>query len=124
MSGPLDSVTGALVAKALDVSLATHQTIANNIANASTPGYRPLRVDFEEVMDSMRSALESGDTDSVRAALGEIDATPVQDPEATSVLLDRQMVWLSKNTTHYQALLRAQSQFGSLMSTAIKGGRG
>ena len=32
MSGPLDSVTGALVAKALDVSLATHQTIANNIA--------------------------------------------------------------------------------------------
>jgi flagellar basal-body rod protein FlgB len=120
----LDSVTGALVAKALDVSLATHQTIANNIANASTPGYRPLRVDFEEVMDSMRSALESGDdTDSVRAALGEIDATPEQDPEATSVLLDRQMVWLSKNTTHYQALLRAQSQFGSLMSTAIKGGR-
>lgn len=124
MSGPLDSVTGALVAKALDVSLATHQTIANNIANASTPGYRPLRVDFEEVMDSMRSALESGgDTDSVRAALGEIDATPVQDPEATSVLLDRQMIWLSKNTTHYQALLRAQSQFGSLMSAAIKGGR-
>ncbi len=125
MSGPLDSVTGALLAKALDVSLATHQTIANNIANASTPGYRPLRIDFEDVMGSMAAALESGgDVDSVRAALADIEATPEQDPEATSVLLDRQMVWLSKNTTHYQALLRAQSQFGSLMSTAIKGGRG
>lgn len=125
MSGPLDSVTGALVAKALDVSLATHQTIANNIANASTPGYRPLRIDFEAVMDSMRSALGTGsDADSVRAALDEIDTAPVQDSEATSVLLDRQMVWLSKNTTHYQALLRAQSQFSSLMSTAIRGGRG
>jgi flagellar basal-body rod protein FlgB len=125
MSGPLDSVTGALVGKALDVSLATHQTIANNIANASTPGYRPLKIDFEEVMGRVRSAVESGaDDDSIRSLLAGVDATPEQDPEATSVLLDRQMIWLAKNTTHYQALLRAQSQFGSLMSTAIKGGRG
>ena len=125
MSGPLDSVTGALVARALDVSLATHQTIANNIANASTPDYRPLRIDFEDIMGNMRSALGAGgDADDVRAALGDIAIEPEQDAEATTVLLDRQMAWLSKNTTRYQALLRAQSQFGSLMSTVIKGGRG
>ncbi len=125
MNGPLDSITSDLVSKALDVSLSVHQSIANNIANSDTSGYRPLRVNFEAVMQEVQAAVESGaGKDSIRAALDRVDATPEQEPLPTSVLLDQQMVQLVRNTTHYEALLNARDRMGDIMKLAIKGGQG
>jgi len=125
MNGPLDSITSDLVSKALDVSLSVHQSIANNIANSDTSGYRPLRVNFEAVMQEVKAAVESGaGKDSIRAALDRVDATPEQEPLPTSVLLDQQMVQLVRNTTHYEALLNARDRMGDIMKLAIKGGQG
>jgi len=124
MSGPLDSVTGTMLAKSLDVSLAVHQTIANNIANASTIGYQPLKVDFQQVMDGLRSAVNSGASDdAVRGMIERLDFAPELDLDSATVQLDQQMVLLAQNTTHYQALLSARDQLGELVSLAIKGGQ-
>ena len=124
MTGPLDSITSAMIGKALDVSLAVHQTIANNIANSDTGGYRPLRLDFDEAMSRVSAVVESGGAaPAIRAALDAVNPVPVEEPTATSVLLDQEMVQLVMNTTHYEALLAARSQLGDIMKLAIKGGR-
>ena len=124
MSGPLDSITGDLVSKALDVSLQVHKTIAHNIANAETSGYRPMKVNFDDVMAQVRSAFDSDlSNTAIRSALDNVSAVPEQESLDTTVLLDQQMVQLVQNTTHYQALLAARNSFGDIMKLAIKGGR-
>jgi flagellar basal-body rod protein FlgB len=125
MSELLDSVTGTMLSKALDVSLAVHQTIANNIANASTVGYQPLKLDFQQVMEGVRSAVDSGASDTaVTGMLEQLDLTPELDLGSALVQLDQQMVLLAQNTTHYQALISARGQLGELVNLAIKGGQG
>lgn len=44
--------------KALDGLMARHDAISSNLANVDTPGYKPVRVDFE---DKLRQALEHSD---------------------------------------------------------------
>jgi flagellar basal-body rod protein FlgB len=124
MSGPLESITSDLITKALDVSLARHEVIANNIANSESAGYRPLKVDFDSIYEQMKGVLESGaDYDLAKAALRAIEVAAEQDPAATGVLLDQQIVDMARNTTHYQALLSARGQFGEIMKLAVRGGQ-
>jgi flagellar basal-body rod protein FlgB len=53
----MDRISTELIAAALD-GLATRQLYtAQNIANANSPGYHPVRVSFEE---ALRTALEKG----------------------------------------------------------------
>ena len=125
MSGPLESVTGALLSKALDMSLMTHQAIASNVANASTAGYQPVKIDFDSVLNAARNAVESGNSkDEIIDRLKQLTIEPEYETLSTSVQIDRQMVWMAKNTTHSQALVGARSELGSLMKMAINGGRG
>ena len=46
MSSPTEAVTNSLMKFALDGAAMRHQAIAANIANATTRGYAPVRVDF------------------------------------------------------------------------------
>lgn len=124
MSELLNSITGSMVIKALDASLLTHNTIANNIANAQTEGYRPLTVNFDQLMGEVKATVDSGGSfQEVKSALDKVQLRADIDIAAQAVLLDQQMVEMAKNTTHYQALLAAREQLGSLVSTAIKGGQ-
>ena len=124
MSELLNSITSSMVIKALDASLLTHNTIANNIANAQTEGYRPLTVNFDQLMSEVKATVDSGGSfQEVKSALDKVQLRADIDIAAQAVLLDQQMVEMAKNTTHYQALLAAREQLGSLVSTAIKGGQ-
>jgi flagellar basal-body rod protein FlgB len=124
MSGALDSITSSLISRALDVSVANHQAIAHNIANASTLGYQPLKLNFEEIMAEMQDVLgTASDAAAAKAALSDISLSFTPGDEGLGVQLDAEMVAMSINTTHYQALLSARSQWTSLMGLAIKGGR-
>ncbi|MEY2907566.1 MAG: hypothetical protein RLZZ602_89 [Pseudomonadota bacterium] len=124
MSGPLDSITSALVGKSLDASLAVHQVIAHNIANVNSTGFRPLSVNFEQLMSDMTQALNAApDPAALRERLANIAIDVEPDQQSDSVQLDQQMVLLAKNTTHYQALLSARSLYGELVGMAIRGGK-
>jgi len=125
VSGPLESITSELITRALDVSMQKHQGISNNIANADTLGYKPLAVNFDDVMQQVKTVFEAGgDYESVKSSLAAIDLTPELDSTATSVMIDQQVVEMVKNTTHYQALLSAREQLGGIMKLAIRGDRG
>ena len=47
--------TTALLVSGMKLAQANHRIIANNIANADTPGYNPVQIDFVE---TLRSELE------------------------------------------------------------------
>ena len=120
----LDSPTSALVRLALDATTLRHATLANNIANAQTPGYAPQRVNFEQQLGQARQALAAGgplqmkDFSHVRPAV-EQGAPQI----GTANQLDMEVVRLAQNTLQYQALLRASSRFGTIMATAINEGK-
>ena len=97
MSGPIESITGALLSKSLDASLSIHQVIAHNIANANSIGFRPLTVNFEQLMSDMKLAA-AGETNvaELKDRLAGIQIEIESDANADTVQLDQQMVLLTK----------------------------
>lgn len=122
----LDSVTSTLLGKALDAAMLQHTVIANNIANVNTQGYRPYRVDFQRLLGDMQEDVDgsNGDPTAVIAHLQQmnLDNYVSADEASGRVMLDKEMVSLTKNTIQYQALLTARAKLESIMKTAVKGG--
>ena len=122
-----DQVTMGLMVRALDAASLRHQTIAGNLANANSVGYRPLRVNFEEQLGFARQALgqstgrlSAADLNGVRAFI-EQEPAPVAGKAA--VMIDQEMVRLAQNTLQYQALLRGLNHRISMLVTAVNEGR-
>jgi len=107
----------ALARLALDAASLRQQAIAHNIANANTPGYVPLGVNFEQQLAFARGASGGSVPASVK---------PFIEPDTsgtTRVALDMEMVKLTQNTVHYQSLLKALDKRGSIIATAVNEGR-
>ncbi|MGK5049011.1 flagellar basal body rod protein FlgB [Janthinobacterium sp. GB4P2] len=114
-----------MLSLALNASNMRQQAIANNIANANTPGYQRIGVNFESRMSEVKSGLRDGRTPALadlqyyqplfEAAPDSIAGDPVQ--------LDMEVAGLSENTLHQQALIKALNKHLSILSTAINEGK-
>ena len=121
-----DPVTTTLIMKALDAAVLRHQTIASNIANANSTGYRPLHVNFEEQLGLARQALAGGSSLSASEVAALRPFIQQERAPATgnaAVMIDMEMVKLAQNTVQYQALLKGLSHRASLISMAINEGK-
>jgi flagellar basal-body rod protein FlgB len=103
-----------VLAKSLDASMLRQRAIANNIANATTPGYQRIEVTFE---DELRKALDNTKirgmrTDDKHLELGKRDVSSLQpkvekpnDPTLASgvnnVDIDMEMAKLAENQILY-----------------------
>lgn len=125
VSGIENSVT-ALLGLALDGTVMRHQAIANNIANASTPGYRPVDVSFDEQLKAARDAMLS-QKGGIAAAVSNFQPTVLYTDAGlsgdSSVSLDMEVAKLSENTLHQQVLLKALNNHFSILDAAIKEGK-
>lgn len=124
----ISGATTDAIRLALDAAGLRHQAIANNIANANTPGYVPLKVNFEEQMEAFRQAAAGGSDADLKHALQGVKGFIEQDlaaagPGASNVMLDMEVVKLSQNVVHYQTLLRGLAKQMSIISAAINEGR-
>ena len=124
----LTGVTTEAVKLALDVSILRHQVIANNIANANTPGFVPQRVSFEEQLRFVETNLQAGMNDAAFAAelnrvADGIGSESIVDDSNDTVQIDMEMVKLADNTVRYRTLINAMSNRSSILRTAITGGR-
>lgn len=118
-----DAVTQGMLRLALDGVALRHQAIAANIANATTPGYMPVKVEFEGEMERARERLVAGaDFDSVsRDASLHVVADGRTD---LSGGVDEQVAALAQNVVHYEALLKGWSKRMSILAMAVsEGGR-
>jgi flagellar basal-body rod protein FlgB len=124
----LTGVTGSMIKLALDAASLRHLVIASNIANANTPGYVPVRVEFEE---HLAAAARNRTYGAYGAGLGRSVAPAVVpdlqqgfDPLQARVQLDVEAAQLAQNTLQYQALLRGFRGRLEMLQMAIGEGRG
>jgi len=108
---------------ALDGLAARHRSIAANLANSETPGYKRVDVAFE---GQLRDALERGasvaETLEVHP-IGYTDTTRPAGPDGNNTDVDQEMAALAANTIRYEALVQALSIKGEMLRTAISEGR-
>lgn len=98
-----------LAERALDVATARHSAIANNMANADTPGYHTRDVNFGEQLQQMMEKGESfaGATVASRTVPGLIER-----PDGNNVNVDRESLLLAQNQLQFDtAVALARSEF-------------
>ena len=123
----IGGLTSDLLTKALDRSALEHRLISNNIANVNTPGFRPQTTAFSQTLGQLDKIFASGNVSAKDVEALVADWNPEKDiqidPTQEKVELDREMVNISRNTIHYQALLTAKSGLGDILKSAVRGGR-
>jgi flagellar basal-body rod protein FlgB len=124
------SLTSSLVMRALDAATLRHATQAQNIANASTPGYQPLRVNFEEQLAMVRGQLLGRSNNAVATrALSTIqprvDFQPTGSVDGNDkVKVEEEVAKMMQNAVFYQSLITALGKNGSILRMAVRGGAG
>ena len=94
------------VKKMMDVSALRHASIASNLANVSTPGYK--RVDLSRSFeDELRASIKSRNADEIAEASPrtEVDTlTPSTRADGNNVQIDSELLGLTKNTMNFNVL--------------------
>jgi len=115
----MDSSTATLLIKALDCLSARSVATAQNIANANTQGYRPLRVSFEQ---ALADAASRGDA-AVQAVSPQIDAIPAGARDG-ELRLDLELATASTTAQRYGGLIDVFDRQLQLQNLAITGSSG
>lgn len=146
----IDSQSSRVLAKALDGVMTRHSAIISNIANAETPGFASLKVDFEDQLKQAidaENAAKNGQKNFVPPGSLKVSSAKHFNPkhiassiEDTSFQIERvrfenrvdrngvdieqQMADLAKNTQRYQALSRMAHGSYESMKSVIRGAGG
>ena len=108
------------IEKAMQGSLLRQQVLANNIANANTPGYQRSDVDFQS---ALAQAFSSGTPST--SQLEQITFSPqvaangAMQVDGNTVDINTENADLSENTLDYQALVSVMGTRMSILKTAI-----
>lgn len=118
---------------ALNLRAHRQQMLASNIANADTPNYKAVDVDFAKVLQgaqASRGPLHVNTTSSAHlhgVSGGPLDArvmyrTPMQASiDGNTVDTDVEMAQFSENAIHYQAVISFLSGEAQMLKMAIQG---
>lgn len=112
----MDGSTAVLMIKALDGLNARSVVTAENIANASTPNYRPMRTTFEA---ALKEAAIRGD-DAVQTFKPAVEQAVAGTPDA-ELRLDLEMSTASGTAMRYGALVTVMNRQLQLDSLALQG---
>jgi len=108
------------IEKAMQGSLLRQQVLANNIANANTPGFQRSDVDFQS---ALAQAFSSGTPST--SQLDQITFSPqpaangAMQVDGNTVDINTENADLSENTLDYQALESVMGTRMSILKTAI-----
>lgn len=108
--------TAILIIKALDGLEARSQATAENIANAETPHYRPLRVSFEA---ALKDAAARGDAAVEHVAI-EVAPAIAGTPDA-ELRVDLELARASATAARYDALIDIFNRATQMESLAARG---
>jgi flagellar basal-body rod protein FlgB len=90
------------------------------VANAETPGYRRLEVDFEAELDRQTSSARLGGETTLKTTVRESDNV-ARRPDGNNVDIDKEMGLLSKNALLYQTYAQVLASKLAMMRSAITG---
>jgi flagellar basal-body rod protein FlgB len=110
-----------LVEALLDASTLRHRVIAENLANAETPGFRARQVRFDAALER---AVAGGDVDAARGARPEVTERGGKiKSDGNDVNVEQEVGEMNRNALAYQTLLAVALARKKQMISAI-GGRG
>ncbi|MDR0434506.1 MAG: flagellar basal body rod protein FlgB [Gracilibacteraceae bacterium] len=127
----LDNPTHLVMEKAMDALWLRSRVQAENIANATTPGYKRKVVDFEEELRRGINALDAAAArrekmlavNDLRPRVYE-DRTTNVNVDGNNVELDQEFLAMTDTLTQYQYLQRLLSDGMARLRYAITEGRG
>jgi flagellar basal-body rod protein FlgB len=102
---------------ALNGLMARQSVIANNMANASTPGFQASQVDFET---ALRQAMEAGTAPPMNAAVVSPTNAP-SNQDGNNVNLEADTMSLADTELRYQAMVNAMNGQFQILNTSIQG---
>ncbi len=95
-----------------------HAVIAENIANADTPGYKAKDLQpFSEVFKS--SVREGGNVKNMNASVVEMDAGDIASPNGNTVSLEQQMMLSAQNKGDHEMALAVYRKSLDMFKMAI-----
>jgi flagellar basal-body rod protein FlgB len=108
------------IEKAMQGSLLRQQVLANNIANANTPGYQRSDVDFQSALAQAFSSGSPtpGQLDGISFS-PQVSATGAMQVDGNTVDINTENADLSENSLDYQALESVMGTRMSILKTAI-----
>ena len=109
----MDEISAVMIRKSLDGLMQRYTYTAQNIANANSEGYRPVRVSFEE---SLRAAAAEG-PDAIRQVEVEI-----RYGAADSLRMDLELARASQTAMRSGALIEMLNRQMSLHRSVVTGG--
>lgn len=103
--------------RALSGASLRQSVLANNLANAETPGFRRMDVDFH---DALAQAMGSADSATIESTT----FTPQQDPQSmradgNGVDVDTESATMAKNGLEYEALVSVAKARIQIIQSAI-----
>ena len=107
MSFAVSDAVQRVLGLALDGVSLRQRSIADNIANVDTPGFRATSVDFES---SLRKAVENGEITDTSSGSLSVEATPTGTPvgaNGNNVDLRKETLAAVQSQYQYQVLTRA-----------------
>lgn len=115
----LFDVTQIALERALAGAAQRQQIVANNLANADTPGFKRSDLDFH---GQLAGALAAGSSGTQLASLSftpQTDTASSMQADGNNVDIDTEMATLSQNALDYQSLVAVASARLKMLSTAI-----
>lgn len=132
-----DSITTALYQKALDGTWQRQKATSNNIANSETPGYKAIKVNFEDSLKAEMSKLQTASNSTSTGFLDKMESIQSINDSKISVYeggtssrldennvdLESENIDMSKSVLQYYYLVRGLSDSYSRLKYAINGGK-
>lgn len=116
-----------VLGKAADASWTRNDILANNIANADTPGYKRKDVQFETYLSNLVAGTDSLDETVSNIDLNELNCTTYIDQanlsyryDGNNVDMNTESVELAKNQLKYYTLMNSMSQEFSRLKMAMR----
>jgi len=95
------------------------QTIANNIANINTDGFRRSEINFEEVLAKALDKQRSFDPDTLKSEVFQPEDTPINE-FGSDVGLDTEVGEMAKNSLRHRAYMLVLKKKYQQMNEAMK----
>ena len=108
------------VEKMLDASVLRHKLLANNLANATTPGYTRRDVEFRNQLSEALATKDMAKIDEVKLKVYEDTSVPSR-PDGNNVTAQHELGEMTENSLLYQLLVRSISGKFAGIRKAIRG---
>lgn len=116
-----------VLGKAADASWTRNDILANNIANADTPGYKRKDVQFETYLANLVAGTDTLDETVAGIDLNELNCTTYTDQanlsyryDGNNVDMNTESVELAKNQLKYYTLMNSMTQEFSRLRMAMR----